>query len=73
MSTFKFCDWAIKDGDLHKPHEKGRESLTFTFTFRAFRKLIYLKRLTISTFVIRSETIYRCRYSKDVHRTKCKY
>ena len=27
----------------------------------------------ISTFVIRSATIYRNRYSKDVHRTKCKY
>ena len=33
----------------------------------------YPKRLTISTLVIRSETIYRCWYSKDVHRTKCKY
>ncbi|XP_056458472.1 integrin alpha-3-like [Gadus chalcogrammus] len=31
----------------------------FTFKFRAF------SRPTISTFVIRSATIYRCRYSKD--------
>ena len=46
---------------------------TFTFTFRAFSRRFYPKRLTISTFVIRSETIYHCRYSKDVHRTKCKY
>ena len=39
----------------------------------AFSRHFYPKRLTISTFVIRSATIYRCRYSKDVHRTKCKY
>ena len=44
-----------------------------TFTFRAFSGRFNPKRFTISTFVIRSETIYRCRYSKDVHRTKCKY
>ena len=44
-----------------------------TFTFRAFRRLFYPKQLTISTFVIRSATIHCYRYSKDVHRTKCKY
>ena len=46
---------------------------TFTFTFRAFSRRFYPKRLTISTFVIRSETIFCCWYSKDVHRTKCKH
>ena len=47
-----------------------------TFTFRAFSRCFYPKRLTISTFVIRSETLHRCWYSKEVHRTKvqkCKY
>ena len=43
------------------------------FTFRAFSWRFYQKRLTINTFVIRSASIYRCRYRKDVHRTKCKY
>ena len=52
---------------------KRRLHLHFTFTFRAFSRRFYPKRLTISTFVIRSATIYLCRYSKDVHRTKCKY
>ena len=47
--------------------------VTLRFTFRAFSRRFYPKWLTVSTFVIRSETIYRCRYSKDVHRTKCKY
>ena len=42
-----------------------------TSTFKAFSRRFYPKRLTISTFVIRSATIYRCRYRKDVHRTKC--
>ena len=41
-----------------------------TFTFRAFGRRFNPKRLTISTFVIGSETIYRCLCSKDVHRTK---
>ena len=48
-------------------------SFKFTFTFRAFSRHFYPKRLTISTFVTRSASIYRCRYRKDVHRTKCKY
>ena len=39
----------------------------------AFSRRFYPKRLTIRTFVIRSASIYRCRYRKDVHRTKCKY
>ena len=45
----------------------GSPSFTFTFSRR-----FYPKRLTMNTFVIRSETIYRRPYSKDVHRTKCK-
>ena len=44
---------------------------TFTFTFRAFSRRFHPKRLTISTFVIRSAMIHRYRYGKDVHRTKC--
>ena len=41
---------------------------TFRFTFS---RRFYPKGLTISTFVIRSETIiYHCWYSKDVHRNK---
>ena len=47
-------------------------TFTFKFTFREFRRRFYPKRLTISTFVMRSETIYRCQYRKDVHRAKCK-
>ena len=43
---------------------------TFTFTFRAFSRHFYPKQLTISTFVIRSATIHRYRYSEEVHRTK---
>ena len=35
--------------------------LTFTFIFRAFSRRFYPKRLTISTSVMRSETIYRRR------------
>ena len=46
---------------------------TFTFTFRAFSRRFYPKRLKISTFVIGSVTIHRYRYSEDVRRTKCKY
>ena len=42
---------------------------SFTFTFRAFSRRFYPKRLTISIFVVRSATIYRYRYSKDVHRS----
>ena len=38
-------------------------AFTFTFTFKAFSRCFYPKRLTISTFVIRSEKIYRRRYS----------
>ena len=48
-------------------------TFTFTFTFSAFSRRFYPKRLTLSTFVIRSETIYHCQYSKDGHRAKCKY
>ena len=33
-------------------------------TFRALSRRFYPKRLTISTFVLKSETIYLCRYSK---------
>ena len=43
---------------LHKGGDK-------TFTFRAFSRGFYPKRLTISTFVIRSATIHRYRYSKE--------
>ena len=55
--------------------------LRSTFTFRAFSRHFYTERLTMSTFVMRSATIYiyislyiiyiyLCLYSKDVHRTK---
>jgi hypothetical protein len=49
----------------------GRESDDdyIAFTFRAFSRRFYPKRLTISTFSKEREIIYRCRYSKDVHRT----
>ena len=48
------------------------ENSSFKFTFRAFCRQFYPKRLTISRFVRRRETtICLCLYSKDVHRTKC--
>ena len=47
--------------------------VVYSFTFRAFSRRFYPTRHTISTFVIRSETIYCCQYSKDAHRTQCKY
>ena len=47
-------------------------SITFTFVFRSCSIRFYAKRLTISTTSYTFETIYRCRFSKDVHRTKCK-
>ena len=62
----------IFGGARNPPRDGASENIyTFTFTFRAFSRPFYPKRLTISTFVIRSETIYRRRYSRDVHRTKC--
>ena len=49
----------------------GAWALT-TFSFRAFSRRFYLKRLTISTFVRRwrNNNISLDRYSKDVHITK---
>ena len=42
------------------------EAIIVTFTFRALSRRFYPKRLTISKFVIRSETIYGCCYVLQV-------
>ena len=51
----------------------SKNTITFTFTFRAFSRCFYPKQLKIRTFVVRSATIYHYQYNKDVHITKCKY
>ena len=53
--------------------EREENTQVHSFTFRACSRHFYPKQLTISTFFIRSETIYLHRYSKEVHRTKCQY
>ena len=55
---------SVRDGFCHKAPQKKKESVcsfTFTFTFRAFSRHFYPKRLTMSPFVMRSETIYHRR------------
>ena len=46
---------------------------TFTLTLRAFSRHFYPKQLTISIHMSEEKytTLYHCRYSEDVHRTKC--
>ena len=52
---------AVNRRDEHSLTQQLGVTFTFTFTFRAFSRRFYPKRLTISTFVIGSVTIHRYR------------
>ena len=45
--------------------------ITVSLTLRAFSRRFYPKHLIISELLRRREKLYRCWFSKDVHRTKC--
>ena len=53
LSLGRFGQQSIR----YKDYDRWKlQTFTFTFKFRAFSRRFYPKRLTISTFVIRSET-----------------
>ena len=72
--TTTTCGWSTNQTTPRvRPRASWTGSLsTFSFTFRAFGRRFYPNDLqSVHLSEERETTIYRCRYSKDVQRTKC--
>ena len=44
-------------------------AVTITFTFRGLKQQTLLSKATYNKYICQKTDIYRCRHSKDVHRT----